>query len=650
MSKLDLKTLMLSWALALWAQNVFASSPLPCPKGSPINDTIWVLQSDVKSNVQNRLMQIDREKFHQIVIITVNSPEEYGYDTLARMWADTINKCGIGYRGENTGTIVWYSNNFDADKNKYFIATASGVSWYITDNLARRLVASSKETCDKVNVSCRMDDITKGLDAIITKHLAWNQQVQVIQEGIKAHDQKQASDSMENILQMLGLWGLVILVVGWGIKIQNNLTASKKRRELKKKILELSVKFKQEKAKYPDWFINSHMRKDEYKLNELQSQTDEQLNTICRFQSEYHNVNNVILSNIEKNLVLLAGQYKDIIEWVETQKKNLSTQISIASWLYATFDKEWYQYNKISLHIPEGKSNPEATLQSYDQMISLLQQHIKELSEIPRIYKKFQWFDTKVSGNFTKLKNEFEVALGRYEGIFWNWSSKFSFSTLETEMLTLIAWFQSAYQKKNISALQEYKKQSEAKLSSFESTILNMNNQISWYEWLPREISALETRLEKYTPSQEYVKNAKAYRDESWSRKFDGYNMSEKLKDITTNLLEIKRKYNKREWLTTLQKVITNISNELNMMQEYVWLWIVVTTLIAQRIAEEAREAERRRRQAEADAEAARLQAIEDAKPKTTTTSSSSSFSDDTTPSFSPGWWGWWDGWWGWGD
>lgn len=646
---------MLSGALALGAQNVLASSPLPCPKGSPINDTIWVLQSDIKTNVQNRLMQIDREKFHQIVVITISSPEDYGYDSLAHMWGDTINKCGIGYRGENTGTIVWYSKKLDSDKHKYFISTASGVSWYITDNLTKRLIETSKESCEKWNVSCNMDNITKSLDAIITKHLAGGNQVQVIQEWIKAHDSQTSSESMENILQFLWLGGLVILVVGGWIKLQNNIRASKAKKELKKKILEVAVKFEQEKAKYPDWFIASHMSKYEEILKEIQNKSDAELENICKSLSKLNQLKNISLWSIENNLLTLAGQYEEIVGWVEKTKQNLESKISEVRKTYSQLEKDGFQFTKASLTIPDEKSNPEATLNSYTQMLSQLVSHFWEISQIPQLYKSMQWFDGKLSSELSKFKNDFQQSLVKYESIYGKSNTQFSFSNLETQVLWLISSFQTANAKKDVNAMVSYKNQSENMFSGVRNAISQMNSQISWYEWIPKEISSLEAKLKKMNPSSEYQKNAKAYSEESWKRKFDGYDMWGKIMSLNALISWVKTDYANKTKLSEIKWKLSTVTSELSTMEEYIWLWAIVATLIAQRIAQEEaerqrqieaerREAERLRREAEEEAARERRRNEESSR----STWSTSSRNDDSTPDYSPGWgwggdgWGWW--------
>ena len=161
-------------------------------------------------------------------------------------------------------------------------------------------------------------------------------------------------------------------------------------------------------------------------------------------------------------------------------------------------------------------------------------------------------------------------------------------------------------------------------------------------------------KLKKYKPSSEYEKNEKTYTRESRKRTFAWYDMWAKIMSLNTLISWVKSDYASKTKLSGIKWKLSIVSSELLTMEEYIWLWAVVATLIAQRIAQEAaelerqrQETERRTRQAEDDARRAR----EDAEESSRRSSQSTSYSNnDSTPDYSPGWgWGW-DGWWGWGD
>ena len=82
-------------ALALASQAALANKPLPCPTNSPLIDTVGLVQGDTKQKVENRLRAIDSEKHHQVVVVTVNNLEEYGYGSIEEM-ANALGKnCNI---------------------------------------------------------------------------------------------------------------------------------------------------------------------------------------------------------------------------------------------------------------------------------------------------------------------------------------------------------------------------------------------------------------------------------------------------------------------------------------------------------------------------------------------------------------------------
>lgn len=71
------KSSLVASVLAFGTQTALANKPLPCPTAGPLEDTVSVIQDGTRQKIENRLRVIDTEKRHQVVVITVNSLDEY---------------------------------------------------------------------------------------------------------------------------------------------------------------------------------------------------------------------------------------------------------------------------------------------------------------------------------------------------------------------------------------------------------------------------------------------------------------------------------------------------------------------------------------------------------------------------------------------
>ena len=85
------KSALVGSALAFGAQTALANKPLPCPTTGPLQDVASVVQDGTRQKIENRLRSIDSEKRHQVVVITVNNVEEYGYSSIEEM-ANALGK------------------------------------------------------------------------------------------------------------------------------------------------------------------------------------------------------------------------------------------------------------------------------------------------------------------------------------------------------------------------------------------------------------------------------------------------------------------------------------------------------------------------------------------------------------------------------
>ncbi len=85
-------------ALALTVHAGIAGKPLPCPTSSPLVDTAHVVKEGIRQKIENRLRKVDLEKRHQVVVVTIDRLDEYGYGSIEEM-ANAIGKgCKVGYR------------------------------------------------------------------------------------------------------------------------------------------------------------------------------------------------------------------------------------------------------------------------------------------------------------------------------------------------------------------------------------------------------------------------------------------------------------------------------------------------------------------------------------------------------------------------
>lgn len=79
------KSALIGSAMAFGSQVALAGKPLPCPTNSPLVDISTLIQGDTKQRVESRLRALDVEKHHQVVVVTVDNLEEYGYTSIEEM-------------------------------------------------------------------------------------------------------------------------------------------------------------------------------------------------------------------------------------------------------------------------------------------------------------------------------------------------------------------------------------------------------------------------------------------------------------------------------------------------------------------------------------------------------------------------------------
>lgn len=175
MHKPDWKSALVAGSMAFASQMALANKPLPCPTNSPLVDTASVVQGDTRKKIEDRLWAVDREKHHQVVVLTVDNIEDYGYQSIREMGLAYAGQtgCKVGYAGSNTGVLVIFSKTHaPVERQRYGVEIGKGVEGYITDLHTNRIGRMSGEKCGKDNTSCRLDIISDELVKLINTEMA----------------------------------------------------------------------------------------------------------------------------------------------------------------------------------------------------------------------------------------------------------------------------------------------------------------------------------------------------------------------------------------------------------------------------------------------------------------------------------------------
>lgn len=127
---MSIKSLILASTLTLASHTAIANKPLPCPTTGPVVDIANVIQGDTRKKIEDRLRIVDTEKHHQVVLLTVDNIEEYGYNSIREMGLAYASKtgCRIGYAGSDTGVLMVFSKTpAPIEKQRYGIEVGKGV-------------------------------------------------------------------------------------------------------------------------------------------------------------------------------------------------------------------------------------------------------------------------------------------------------------------------------------------------------------------------------------------------------------------------------------------------------------------------------------------------------------------------------------------
>lgn len=631
------RSLVFSSALALWGQEALANKPLPCPTDSPLVDKVWVVTWEYSSKIINRLNTLDREKHHQISVITVDNVQEYWYGTIEEMANVLWNTCKVWYRWVDTGVVVLYTKN----PSLYRIDNAWWVQWYITDLQSGRIIKHSKTpwVCEKSDVACRLDDITDWLTDIIYENFAEKESVDHLRDTTNEFDQKKKDELLAKVAEYAIWFWIVILLIWWWVVAKNKIVKNSKIKKFKRKVLELKINIEKEKTKYPKWFIENHINNLEIDLNHYNDYSNGKLDYILKTKWAI-DVYLSELTELEGNINKLDEAYKEIISQSELEKQKLSSKIVSTQLLINELEKEWFKFSKPKIpEIPEW-NNPEDTLKSCTKIWNYLDEETQKLWNIKETYTKLTWYNETILKNYKLLSQAYNKAYNTYIEIFWN-SKKIDLDKIEIEINKLSTKFTESYNKKDIDTIISIVESVKNIEKSIHIETNNLDTKISWYISLPNKLSQRKKNLEQIKFNSWYVNAANEYRRETWNSKYDNFDMVSKLLYLATlmDLLNINVE-NKKD-LDKVDSYLIEFDTIFKSVVEYIWLNDVVNKLIEERLKKER---ERKRREEE-EKRRKEKEAEEEEKNRRNRNNHVIINNDDDNSPISG--WGWWFDWWG---
>lgn len=81
----------------------------------------------------------------------------------------------------------------------------AGTERYITDAHSKQILTHSKSdgVCEKKDVSCRLDDVTNGIDRLIRKEFSDTKSVQALKQSTQKFDEKKSAKETDEFLSNL---------------------------------------------------------------------------------------------------------------------------------------------------------------------------------------------------------------------------------------------------------------------------------------------------------------------------------------------------------------------------------------------------------------------------------------------------------------
>lgn len=161
----------------------------------------------------------------------------------------------------------------------------------------------------------------------------------------------------------------------------NALRRGSRRKALKKEILDLSVRTNTEAQKYPDWFQNEYCRRMVNTANEMQSYTDEQLDSILDNSRE----NRGYARNkdfIESGMGEWADIYKRIADQASHAQERYDTSLVELNNLKNVLVKEGYKFEEVETPKFSSSQNPMESVSRVENVLTTLNRSIGTLQAI----------------------------------------------------------------------------------------------------------------------------------------------------------------------------------------------------------------------------------------------------------------------------
>lgn len=487
------------------------------------------------------------------------------------------------------------------------------------------------------------------IDKLIKDEFKEPQEVQKLKNKTKEYDQAEMSKKLSDFLNTLWISAVIILIVWWWAwlwykwikKLKNN----KLKREIRKEILDLTIKLNLEKQKYPNWFISKYITKYENNLEEMKNYTDEELNEKIKNERLYKEHKKDI-TTINESMLKWDEIYKSVIEKKDLKSKEFEELSDKAKKLKLNLELEKFKIWEIDIPTINHESNDiSETVKIMTNVISILNNTINTLENIPDFYNSIWWVNAQVNKDFLYSKKSYIDISNQYTDIYWD-TMNFNIEELEQIISNFNMDFSKAYKEKDIDKLNFLYNQSKDIFNWIKNVIQNMQEKINWYQSIPNQISKRKEKIQSLIINPEHKNNSEAYIKKTNDRKFSNFNLESLILNLKELINRIHSNYLQKKEFLEINDQLKEFDNKFKNIEEYMWLWLILKWIIAQELAESERrkrQEEERKRKREEDDERSRRREEDDNERRSSSLSSPPSWDN-----WSPGW-GWWFGW-GWAD
>ncbi|NUJ98170.1 TPM domain-containing protein [Candidatus Gracilibacteria bacterium] len=562
-------------------------------KHNPVVDEVGVLSPETKNTIESRLKKkIDGELYNQIIVVVVNSFEEYGFGSIEEM-ANYIGTNGkIGLEGANNGIVVLHTMK----PSLYRIETASGVEGYLTDLKAGKIVRKSKEVYDKKDVNGRLNYITDEIDNVTRE----KSNVQEVKNEVEENNKTQIAKDKANLLDSLNTLAGILLVGFLGYKSYKGIKKLKNKKlkdKIKKQIIYLKTRIESEKQKYPDWFIQKYILEYEKSLEEMSNYSEEDLDNIIdgrntiRGNNIYYKYINTV-SNIERDIPNWVSNYQQEVEKKESKFTNFKKLSEEAQKLKVKLEQENFKIGEIT--IPKIETEDDDVIiftEKLDDAISILFNVVAFLKNIPDFYRSIQGMNTRISEDFSRHKNSYSETVNQYKNIYGN-EIDFDLDELKKNIDTFNGKFLEAYKQKDIPELQSLNDQSKNIFGSIEKVTSDMKREISWYNSIPNETKQRSEKLKSININPEYKKNAEAYIQKTGKREFKDFDLQGTISILNQLIIEIDSNYSQKKDLSKIKNQLIKFDDDFETIIKYMGLGEALALIIKKEQEEEERKRE----------------------------------------------------------